>query len=86
MKYVKSGQFTTEQFSLEETITETGDVIAIAKDIIKNITDVSANTKKELEQVLNNLNQADGYLDHIRRKADIALKYVPADVQGKEFL
>ena len=86
MKYVKSGQFTTEQFSLEETITETGDVIAVAKDIIKNITDVSANTKKELEQVLNNLNQADGYLDHIRRKADIALKYVPADVQGKEFL
>ena len=86
MKYVKSGQFITEQFSLEETITETGDVIAVAKDIIKNITDVSANTKKELEQVLNNLNQADGYLDHIRRKADIALKYVPADVQGKEFL
>lgn len=86
MKYVKSGRFATEQFSLEETITETGDVIAIAKDIIKNITDVSANTKKELEQALNNLNQADGYLDHVRRKADIALKYVPVDVQEKEFL
>ena len=35
MKYVKSGTFTTKQFSIEETITETRDVIGIAQDIIK---------------------------------------------------
>ena len=49
MKYVKSGTgiFTTEQFSIDETITEVDDVVAIAQNIIKNITDVSGDTKKE---------------------------------------
>jgi len=88
MKYVKlgTGVFTTEQLSLEETITEADDVIAIAQNVIKNITDVSGNTKKELDLALNNLRQADGCLKHIRRKANIALKYVPKDIQEKECL
>jgi hypothetical protein len=88
MKYVKSGTrtFTTNQLSIEETITEVDDVIAIAQDIIKNITDVSGDTKKELDLVLNNLHQATGYLEHIRRKADVALKYVSDAVKEKEYL
>ena len=46
MKYTKSGQFTTDRFSIEETITETRDVITIAADIIKNIPDVPNDIKK----------------------------------------
>ena len=88
MKYSTSGTgiFTTEQLSLEETITEVDDVISIAQDIIKNITDVSGDTKKELDLVLNNLRQAEGYLKHIRRKTDVALKYVSDAVKEKEYL
>ena len=86
MKYVKSGQFTTNMFSIEETITETRDVINIATDIIKNISDVPNDINKSLDLVLNNLNQATSYLDHIQRKTDIALHFVPQDVQEKEYL
>ena len=86
MKYTKSGQFTTDRFSIEETITETRDVITIAADIIKNIPDVPNDIKKSLDFALNNLNQATGYLDHIQRKTDIALRFVPAEVQEKECL
>lgn len=86
MKYVKSGNFTTQQFSLEETITEADDVLAITRDIIKNINSVSDDVKKELNLAINNLNQANDYLAHIRRKTGIVLKYVPLDVKEKEFL
>ncbi|MBQ6011690.1 MAG: hypothetical protein IJL23_01070 [Alphaproteobacteria bacterium] len=86
MKYVKSGTFTTKQFSIEETITETRDVIGIAQDIIKNIPDVSEEIKKSLDLALKNLDETTDYLDHIQRKTDIALRFVPEDVQEKEFL
>ena len=86
MKYVKSGTFTTKQFSIEETIIETDDVISIAKDIIKKITDVPNDVQKELNLAITNLDEATEYLGHIKRKTDIALKFVPQDIQEKEFL
>ena len=88
MKYVKSGTFTTEQLSIAETITETQDVILIAKEVIENIKNVSDDVKKDLELALadNNLDQASDYLRHINRKSDIALTFVPTDIQEKEFL
>ena len=86
MKYVKSGRFTTDQFSLEETITETRDVIAIAQDVIKNIPDVSDDIKKSMDLALKNLDQATDYLDHIQRKTDVALQFVPVEIKEKEFL
>lgn len=86
MKYVKSGPFITNQFSIAETITETRDVVMIASDIIKNLQNVSPDVKKELNLALTNLNQAHKYLDHIDRKVEIALKYVPTDIQEKDFL
>ena len=86
MKYVKSGTSTSAQLSIAETITETRDVIAIATDIIKNISDVPNDAKKSLDLVLQNLNQTTDYLDSIERKAEIALRFVPTDVQEKEFL
>ena len=86
MKYVKSGKFTTKQFSIDETITETGDVIAIARNVIKNIPDVSSDVQKELNLVVNNLEQAEEYLSFIKRKTKTALKFVPKDIQEKEFL
>ena len=86
MKYVKSGTSTSAQLSIAETITETRDVIAIATDIIKNISDVPNDVKKNLNLALQNLNQTTDYLDSIERKAEIALRFVPTDVQEKEFL
>jgi hypothetical protein len=86
MKYVKSGTFTTAQLSIVETITETCDVIAIATDIIKNISDVPNDAKKSLDLALQNLDQTTDYLDSIERKTEIALCFVPEDIQEKEFL
>lgn len=86
MKYVKSGTFTTEQLSVSETITESKDTVMIAKKVIENINNVSDDVKKELNTAVSNLNQAIDYLEHIRTKSDIALTFVPSDVQEKEFL
>jgi len=77
MKYVKSGVFTTKQFSIDETLTEIDDVVTIALNCIKN---------GDLKLAQTNLAQADDYIKHIRRKVKIALKYVPESVQEKEFL
>jgi len=77
MKYVKSGIFTTQQFSIDETLTEIDDVVRIALDCIR---------KGDLNLAETNLKQVDDYLIHIRRKVEIALKYVPLDIQEKEFL
>jgi len=86
MKYVKREIFTTGQFSIAETIDETRDVITIAMDIIDNMPDVSDDVKKSLDLVINNLNQATDYLNHIQRKTDVALQFVPTEVQKKECL
>ncbi|MBR4624228.1 MAG: hypothetical protein IKO56_01665 [Alphaproteobacteria bacterium] len=86
MKYVKQGSFTTRQFSIDETVTEVEDVISIAKDIIKNISDISDDAKKELKLAITNLNEAEEYLDCIRKKTEIALKFVPKETQEKEYL
>ncbi len=83
MKYVKQGNFTTEQLSIAETITETQDVILIAKDILSKI---SGDFQKEIDLAMNNLDQATNCLKHIKHKTDIALTFVPEDVQEKEFL
>ncbi len=78
MKYVKGpGVFTTEQESIEETLTEIDDVITIARECI-----ISDNKKL----AITNLEQATNYLEHVRRKVEIALKHVPESVQQKNFL
>ena len=77
MKYVKSGTFTTKQFSIDETLTEISDVVTIALDCIKN---------GDLKLAQTNLNEVENYIEHIRSKVEIALKHVPADVMKKEFL
>ena len=81
MEYAKLGTF--EQSSIEELIIETDDVIGIAKDVLSKI---SGDSKKEINLAINNLNQATNYLKYIKRKADIALTFVPKDVKEKEFL
>lgn len=77
MKYVKSGTFTTKHFSIDETLTEISDVVTIALHCIKN---------GDLKSAQTNLNQVEDYIKHIRSKVEVALKYVPADIQEKEFL
>ena len=86
MKYAKSGSFSTKQLSVDEIITETGDVITIAIGAIKNISNVSADIQKELNLAITNLTQAEEYLGHIRRKTEIALNFVPKNIQEKECL
>lgn len=80
MKYVKSGQFSAKQFSMDETITELEDVITIATELIKN------KTLKDTDLAIKNLKQAEHYLSHLRRKTKIALKFVPKETQEKEWL
>ena len=77
MKYVKSGTFTTKQFSIDETLTEISDVVAIAQSCIKN---------GDLKLAQTNLKEVEDYIKHIRHKVEIALKYVPLDAQEREFL
>ena len=77
MKYVKSGTFTTKQFSIDETLTEISDVVTIALDCIKN---------GDLKLAQTNLATIEDYIKHIRPKVKVAMKYVPANVQEKEFL
>ena len=77
MKYVKSGTFTTKQFSIDETLTEISDVVTIALDCIKN---------GDLKLAQTNLATIEDYIKHIRSKVKVAMKYVPTDVMEKEFL
>lgn len=86
MKYVKSGNVTTKQLSISETISEIHDVIDIAKDIIQKITDKKDKNYDELNLALNNLNQATHYLKYVTEKTDIALKFIPINIQEKEYL
>lgn len=86
MKYVESGAFTTQQISISEIITETTDVIYIANDIIKKIADSKNCNQDELKLASNNLTQAIYYLEHINNKINTALKFVPNNIQEKEYL
>ncbi|MBO4582688.1 MAG: hypothetical protein J5714_01340 [Alphaproteobacteria bacterium] len=78
MKYTNGfGTFTTEQMSILETLQEIEDVVAIAKTVAP---------KGEIELAITNLNEALDYIEHIRRKVEIAMKHVPESVQEKYFL
>ena len=77
MKYVKSGTFTTAEESIQETLQEISDVIAIAKNEIQ---------RQNLETATKNLESAEQYIKHVVRKVNIALEYVPQSIQEKEFL
>jgi len=85
MKYVKDGTFTTQQMSIDETITELDDVIAITKNILSGL-DVPENVRREIGSALLNLTEAETYIPYIRKKVKIAMKCVPKDIQEQEFL
>ncbi len=79
MKYTNgAGTFTTSQMSIDETIQETIDVIDIAIAVLNNDADIP--------HALINLNAAQTYLEHIRKKSQIALAHVPTEIQNKEYL
>lgn len=85
MKYVIHGSFSTQQMSIDETITELDDVIAIAVNILSSL-DVPENAGKEVKTALINLKEAKSYIPFIRQKVKIAMKHVPADIQEQEYL
>lgn len=55
-----------QKFTLDELPQELLDVINIARDIIKNIDNVSADVAKELKQAITYLNAAEKYATRIR--------------------
>lgn len=78
MKYTKGfGTFTTKQMSILETLQEIEDVVTIAK--------IDA-PKGNVKLVVTNLDAALSYIEHVRRKAEIALRHVPDATQEKYFL
>ena len=78
MKYTKGlGTFTTEQESIDETLTEIEDVIEIAR---------IETGKGNKDLAITNLDEALESLKIVRRKVEIALQHVPEDVQQKNFL
>lgn len=85
MKYVKTGKFTTQQMSIDETITELEDVIAIAKNIL-SLPDVPQDVRKNIASALIYLKEAESYTPYIREKVKIAMEYVPEDVQQQQYL
>ena len=82
MKWTKGGTFTTEEFSTDETIQEVMDVVGIAKIVTQGLSIDS----KDIKYIITNLEEAEYYLQYIRKKVGKALKYVPEDVQEKEHL
>ncbi len=85
MKYVHQGSFPTQQMSIDETITELDDVIAIAVNILSSL-DAPENVAKEVETALLNLKEAERYIPYIRQKVEIAMKSVPIDIQEQQYL
>ena len=78
MKYTKGfGAFTTEQMSILETLQEIEDVVTIAK--------IEA-PKGNVELAITNLDEALDYIEHVRKKVEIALRHVPDATQEKYFL
>lgn len=73
-------------FSVRECVVEAADVVAIAKLVIRGIDDTSDRARRELKQALANLNQAEYYIERIKKGIDIMMPFVPADVQKKKNL
>ncbi len=84
MKYTNQGQFSTQQMSIDETITELDDVIGISVNILSTL-DIPEHAK-EIGMILLNLKEAKSYIPYIRKKVEVSMKYVPADIQEQEYL
>lgn len=76
MKYSKGGTFTTQEMSMLETLQELEDVVQIAKTICLG----------ENDAAYKNLDGAELYISHLRKKIKIALEHVPKNIQEQEFL
>lgn len=85
MKYTNQGQFSTQQMSIDETITELDDVIGISVNILSTL-DIPEHAAKEIGVILLNLKEAKSYIPYIRKKVEVSMKYIPADIQEQEYL
>ena len=61
MKYTNQGQFSTQQMSIDETITELDDVIGISVNILSTL-DIPEHAAKEIGMILLNLKEAKSYM------------------------
>ena len=76
MKYADNNTFTTQELSILETLQELEDVVHIAKTICLGENDVA----------YKNLDGAELYISHLRKKIKIALEHVPENIQKQEYL
>lgn len=62
---------TKNSFNTKELIVEIGDVIAIAKNIIKNLDDLSPGQQREINLAITNLDAAEHYLENLKSKNNL---------------
>ena len=89
MKYTNSEKFTTQELSTLETLQELEDVVHIAKTMCRSIYkdgSVPDSARGDAESAYKNLDEAEHYIPHLRKKIKIALEHVPTEIQEKEFL
>lgn len=89
MTYVKEGTFTTQEMSMLETLQELEDVVHIAKTMCRSIyKDVGMpdSARGDAKYAHTNLDGAELYISHLRKKIKIALEHVPENIKKQEYL
>ena len=89
MKYTKSGNFTTQELSILETLQELEDAVHIAKTMCRGIYkdgSMPDSVRGDAESAYKNLDEAESYIPYLRKKIKIALEHVPTNIQQKEYL
>ena len=86
MKYAPDGEFTTQQMSIHETLTQLGDCVHIARTLCDCLKQLPENIRSDVKYALALLDEAESYILYIEKKTKIALSYVPLETQTQEYL
>mgnify|MGYP003550354229 CR=1 FL=1 len=89
MKYTDNNTFTTQELSILETLQELEDVVHIAKMMCRGIHkdgDMPDFARGDAKYAYTNLDEAEDYITHLRKKIKIALEHVPENIQKQEYL
>ena len=89
MKYTNSEKFTTQELSILEILQELEDVVHIAKMMCRGIHKdggMPDSARGDAESAYKNLDEAERYIPHLRKKIKIVLEHVPNEIQEQEYL
>ena len=89
MKYTDNNTFTTKELSILETLQELEDVVHIAKMMCRGIHKdggMPDSARGDAESAYKNLDEAERYIPHLRKKIKIVLEHVPNEIQEQEYL